>query len=115
MREGPVVARWMALMTGPQRSNRLTAWRSLGGLSQERTAGMKVISMIRPDRMPMPVKMPKLRMVAMLKVVSEKKPITATRPAASITGATLLIDCSTASRLAASGARPRLMAWSNSS
>ena len=56
--------------------------------------------------MPSPVKMPKVRMVAISNVISEKKPSAATSPAVNMTGATLAKDSTTArSFKALSGSR----------
>ena len=80
--------------------SRLRSW-SEGGRKSERTAGMKLISSTTALRMPMPVKNPKLRMVAMSNTISEKKPNAATAPATTITGPTATSDANTAWWLAA--------------
>ena len=67
---------------------------------------MKVISKMTALRMPTPVKMPKVRIVAMSNTTSEKKPIAATAPAIIMTGPTPTSDRTTASTFASLGVRP---------
>ena len=60
--------------------------------SMARTAGMMVSSITSAERMPKPVKSPKVRMVAVRKVTSEQNESAAIVPAAIMTGPTRASD-----------------------
>src|SRR5207249_5629895 len=66
--------------------------RRRGAGKQARTAGMTLSSIASADRMPNPVKIPKVRMLAVRKVAREQKESAAIIPAASMTGPTRASD-----------------------